>query len=108
MQHSATIIEATLASHVSNTELHQPPPDHRPAPTLADGDIRTGHMIRTSPGAASAAASAQTLHVSPVRPFSPTQPIPSQTLSRVSAIAAAPIKEPATATRYTTTIVATY
>eukprot|EP00959_Pyramimonas_sp_CCMP1952_P081384 1700477-Pyramimonas_sp.AAC.1 len=79
------------------TELHHPPLDHRPAPMRADGVIRTGHVRRTSPGAASAAASAQTRHVSPVRPPSPTQPVPSQTWSCVFATATNPLKESDTA-----------
>eukprot|EP00959_Pyramimonas_sp_CCMP1952_P340616 7134106-Pyramimonas_sp.AAC.1 len=82
MQHSVTTDEATLTSHVSNTRLHLQLPDHRRAPTPADGDIRTDRARRTSPGAASAAASAQTRYVSPVRPPSPPQLVPSQTLSR--------------------------
>eukprot|EP00959_Pyramimonas_sp_CCMP1952_P395176 8279880-Pyramimonas_sp.AAC.1 len=93
MQPSVTTNEATLTAHVSNTELHHQPPDHRRAPTPADGDILTDRARRTSPGATSAAASAQTRRDSPVRPPSPPQPVLPQKLSHVSVTNTAPIEE---------------
>eukprot|EP00959_Pyramimonas_sp_CCMP1952_P374600 7845346-Pyramimonas_sp.AAC.1 len=93
MQLNVNPNEATLTPRVCNIQLHVQPLDHIRAPTPAEGDIRTDHARRTSPGAASAAASIQTRHISLVRAPSPPQPVPSQTLTRASATSATPIKE---------------
>eukprot|EP00959_Pyramimonas_sp_CCMP1952_P072278 1509527-Pyramimonas_sp.AAC.1 len=66
--------------------LHLQPATDLRRPTAASAEApqtSAGQQRRTSPGAASAAASAQTRHVSPVRtePITDGVPIPSQPLS---------------------------
>eukprot|EP00959_Pyramimonas_sp_CCMP1952_P088214 1845509-Pyramimonas_sp.AAC.1 len=72
-----------LTDHTDYTTLLTPPPpgQHRPTATPAEAPrASAGQPRRTSPGAASAAGSAQTRHVSPVRadPVYDGVPLPSQ------------------------------
>eukprot|EP00959_Pyramimonas_sp_CCMP1952_P322237 6742942-Pyramimonas_sp.AAC.1 len=87
-----------LIDHTSDTTLHLQPTPGLSRPTAASAEspqASAGQQRCTSPGAASAAASAQTCHVSPVRtePATDGVPIPSSPLSVVSVNNATPIKE---------------
>eukprot|EP00959_Pyramimonas_sp_CCMP1952_P150404 3147705-Pyramimonas_sp.AAC.1 len=90
-----------MKARVSDAKIRCPsqPPDPATdgAPALADGNIRAGQPRRTSPGGASAAASKQTRHVSPVRAPLPMSVIPPQNLLRHSLGGTTQIKEPDTA-----------
>eukprot|EP00959_Pyramimonas_sp_CCMP1952_P369713 7743808-Pyramimonas_sp.AAC.1 len=75
-----------LIDHTNDPTLHLGPATDLPRPTAASAEAQhasAGQQRRTSPGAASAAASAQARHVSPVRtePTTDGVPVPSQPLS---------------------------
>eukprot|EP00959_Pyramimonas_sp_CCMP1952_P050153 1048023-Pyramimonas_sp.AAC.1 len=87
-----------LTDHTNDTILHLQPADDLHRPTAASAEAphaSAGQQRRTLPGAASAAASAQTRHVSPARtePTTDGVPIPAQPLSAVSVNTTTPIKE---------------